>query len=266
MIKKSVLAITFFIVAWPILGHEFWLQPERFIYQRGENINIRFWVGENFEGENWKGSRANAQCLTVYFRGVADDITEKLSETSEGDSLQFAQFDEGTTLLSFRSTNKFIQLDSAEFNDYLKEDGLEKTIQYRKEHQETDSSGREYYQRSVKTIIQVGTVKDNISQTTGLPLDIIPLSNPYTLNNDQAITLRVLFQKQPLANQLIKVWNRYQHNTVKNEYTTNEKGEISFAVNTRGKWMVSTVAMVHLENDPLAHWQSYWGSCTWGYE
>ncbi len=266
MIKKSIIAFAFFLVAWPILAHEFWLQPDRFIYKRGETINIRFWVDENFEGEHWKGSRANAQRLTVYFRGIADDITEKLSESGEGDSLQLAQFDEGTTLLAFQSTNKFIQLDSAKFNEYLNEDGLEEAIQYRKEHQETDSSGREYYQRSVKTIIQVGTVMENVSQATGLPLDIIPLTNPYSLNNDQLITVRVLFQKQPLTNQVIKVWNRYQQTTTKNEYRTNEKGEISFAVNTLGKWMVSTVEMVHLENDPLANWQSYWGSCTWGYE
>lgn len=266
MIKKSIIAVISFLLAWPILAHEFWLQPERFIYKRGETINLRFWVGENFEGENWKGSRANAQRLTVYFRGVPDDITDKLSETDEGDSLQLSQFDEGTTLVAFHSTNKFIQLDSAKFNEYLKEDGLEEAMQYRNEHQETDSSGKEYYQRSVKTIIQVGKAKDNISYATGLPLDIIPLTNPYSLSNDQPVTVQVLFQKQPLANQLIKVWNRYQKTTIKNEYRTNEKGEFSFPVNTRGKWMVSTVEMVPLEHDPLANWQSYWGSCTWGYE
>ena len=30
--------------------------------------------------------------------------------------------------------------------------------------------------------------------------------------------------------------------------------------------MVSTVKMIRLENDAKANWQSYWGSCTWGYQ
>jgi uncharacterized GH25 family protein len=266
MMKKYLIVIAFFITGLPILAHEFWLQPEKFIYKRGENINIRFWLGENFEGENWKGNRANTRQLTVYFKGIPDDVTDKLSETEEGDSLQLALFDEGTAVLAFHSTNKFIQLDSAKFNDYLKEDALEKAIQYRTDHDETTSAGREYFQRNVKTIVQVGSIKENISYQTFMPLDIIPLSNPYALGNKKMISVRVLFQKKPLINHVVKVWQRYNNVTTKKEYRTDNKGEFAFLVDTRGKWMASTVEMVHLENDSTADWQSYWGSCTWGYE
>lgn len=265
MKKLSLLLLIFLLVA-PILAHEFWIQPEKFIYKRGENMNLRFWMGENFEGENWKGNRTSAQQLTVYFKGISDDITDNLSKTEDGDSIQLALFDEGTTLITFHSANKFIQLDSAKFNDYLKEDALEKAIQYRAEHNETDSAGREYYQRSVKAIIQVGTAKENISYQTHLPLDIIPLTNPYTLVDNQSLTIRVLFQKNPLANHTIKVWQRYNNLTTKKEFVTNEKGEFAFPLSPKGKWMVSTVEMIRLRNDPTANWQSYWGSCTWGYE
>jgi uncharacterized GH25 family protein len=75
----------------------------------------------------------------------------------------------------------------------------------------------------------------------------------------------VLFNKQPLSNQLIKIWHRVNGQTVKEEMHTNEKGEISFTISTTGKWMVSTVNMIRLQND-TAQWQSYWGSCTWGYQ
>jgi uncharacterized GH25 family protein len=207
-----------------------------------------------------------AERFTVYFRGTPDNITGNISATEAGDSLQLALFDEGTTLLAFQSANKFIQLDSAKFNEYLEEDGLTEAIQYRNNHQETDSAGREYYQRSVKTIVQVGAGKENISHPTFLPLDIIPLANPYHLAGGQSLTVKVLFQKKPLPNQLVKVWQRINNTTTKTDYTTNEKGEINFPIQARGKWMVSTVEMQRLENDPVANWQSFWGSCTWGYE
>jgi uncharacterized GH25 family protein len=57
----------------------------------------------------------------------------------------------------------------------------------------------------------------------------------------------------------------------KQEMSTDENGEVSFLTETSGEWMVSCVKMIRLENDPKADptaigWQSYWGSCTWGYE
>jgi uncharacterized GH25 family protein len=263
--KKPVLLliISFFIV--PVIAHEFWLQPEKFIYKRGEDINIRFWVGEDFDGSNWGGNHAKVNSLRLYLSDLTDDLSDQLSDEA-GDSLQLSIFDEGTAMVTFNSTNSFIQLDAAKFNAYLKEDGLQNTVDYRAAHNETDSAGREYYQRSVKTLLQVGDVKDNISRNTNLPLDIIPLANPYTFKNNDSLTVRVLFNKQLLSNQLINVWHRLEGKTSKQEYYSNEKGELTFSVSTDGKWMVSTVKMVHLDNDLQAGWQSYWGSCTWGFE
>lgn len=49
------------------------------------------------------------------------------------------------------------------------------------------------------------------------------------------------------------------------ELSTDSKGELSIDVEPGGRWMISTVKMVRLQNDPKAQWQSYWGSVTWGY-
>jgi uncharacterized GH25 family protein len=263
--KKSILFICVFILAVPILAHEFWLQPEKFIFQPGEIINIRFWVGEDFDGTNWSGSHEKVNSLQLYLDDITDDISDQVTD-EKGDSLQLSIFDEGTPMITFNSANSFIQLDSAKFNTYLKEDGLNSTLEYRAAHNETDSSGREFYQRSVKTLVQVGDKRSNISHATNLPLDIIPAANPYTVKNNDTLSVKVLFKNQPLANQLVNVWQRVNGKTSKQEYRTNSKGGLSFEISASGKWMVSTVKMIHLDNDPKANWQSYWGSCTWGYE
>jgi uncharacterized GH25 family protein len=263
--KKSILLLIISFLVLPMLAHEFWLQPEKFMYQPAENINIRFWVGENFEGSNWGGNHAKINSLQLYMDDITDDMADQVSE-EKGDSLQLSIFDEGTAMIAFNSTNSFLQLDSAKFNAYLKEDGLNSTIDYRTAHNENDSSGREFYQRSVKTLIQVGGKKTNISRQTNLPLDIIPASNPYALKNDDSLTVKILFNKQPLINQLVNVWQRNNNETTRQQYITNNKAEITFTVFTSGKWMLSTVKMIPLENDPQASWQSFWGSCTWGYQ
>jgi uncharacterized GH25 family protein len=263
--KKSLLLITITFFVLPIVAHEFWLQPEKFIYKKGEHINIRFWVGEDFNGSNWSGNRAKVNSLQLYTGSTTDDLANKISE-EKGDSLQLGVVGEGTAMVAFNSANSFIQLDAVRFNAYLKEDGLQNAIDYRSAHNETDSAGKEFYQRSVKTLMQVGNIKNNISHPANLPLDIIPLKNPYALKNNDPLTVRILFNKQILSNQLINVWQRVSNKTTRQQYHTNEKGELLFRVAANGKWMVSTVKMIRLNNTPQANWQSYWGSCTWGYE
>lgn len=264
--KKILLVTSLLTIISSLLAHEFWLSPDKFIYQRGEKINIRFFIGENFDGENWKGNNEKIQSLKLYFGGVSDDLSKYISE-EKGDSIELNMQDEGTNMVAFNSTNTFIEIEAADFNKYLHDDGLANAIEYRKLNNETDSNGREYFQRCSKTLIQVGNVKDKtFSVSTGLPVDIIPLSNPYQLKNDSLLTVKVLFQKQSMANSLIIVWRREKGKTIKSEFISNGYGEISFPISTSGEWMVSTVKMERLQNDPKAQWQSYWASLTWGYQ
>ena len=268
--KKFFLSATIILLCSLLsIAHEFWLHPDKFIYQPGDLINIKFLVGENYEGVNWSGNNKSIQSLELHFSNVTDDLAEHISD-STGDSLQFAIYEEGTYMLSYNSVNKFIELDPAKFLDYLKEDGLQNAIDYRIAHNESDSVGREYYQRSVKTIFQVGKKTTSLyKKETSLPLDIIPLKNPYDLKDTSAIpfmTVKVLFQKKLLSNHRILVWHRLNGQTLKSEYTTDEKGQINFPMSNDGRWMISTVKMERFTEDPNAQWQSYWGSCTWGYE
>jgi len=264
-IKRSLYTLILFGLFTILSSHEFWLQPNKFIYNRGEDINIRFLVGENFIGENWSGDSARIKNLTYYFGGTKDDNLTKLF-AEQGDSLKVKQYDEGTVMVTYNSRNAYIELDSTAFNEYLFDEGLTDALEYRTQHNELDSTGHEFYQRSIKTIFQVGSTKDETyKQSTSLPLDIIPLSHPYKLKTNDALSILILFQNQPLTNTKVKVWNRYEGETVKEELFTDDKGMISFPILAKGRWMISCVKMLRLENDPEAQWQSYWGSCTWGY-
>ena len=264
--KKIFFSISLLTIISSLLAHEFWLSPDKFIYERGEKINIRFFVGENFEGENWKGNREKVQSLKLYYADVNDDLSEYIT-TRPGDSLELKMLDEGTSLIAFNSTNTFIELAAADFNKYLEEDGLQNVIEYRKENNETDSMGRELYQRCSKTLFQVGPKKDKTSSVaTGLAVDIIPLTNPYNLKHKDSLTVTILFNNSPVANSMVKIWHYDHAKTIKNDLISDENGQAKFPVTSAGKWMVSIVKMIRLENDPVADWQSYWGSLTWGYQ
>ena len=263
---KKLICLFFIFCFLSVTAHEFWLQPDKFIYKKGETANIKFKVGENFEGENWSGDKTKVKSLKLYQLNSFSDISSLVSD-KKGDSIFLPLQNEGTMVIAYNSLNSFIKLEPAKFNAYLKEDGLTDAITYRRQHNETDSTGHEFYQRSVKTIIQVGKQRDSTSnQTTDLPLDIIPLKNPYSLKQGDTLTIKILFQKKPLVNHKIRVWQKQKNLLANPELITDKNGEIKFPVSLNGHWMVSTVQMVHLDNEAKANWQSYWGSCTWGYE
>lgn len=264
--KRLVIVFLLLTFISSLSAHEFWLSPQKFIYNRGENINVRFRVGENFSGENWRGNRERVQSLKLYYGGVSDEISLYLS-TDSGDSLQLTMLDEGTVLIAFNSTNSYIEMEPDSFNKYLDEDGLVNALDYRQHKQELDSMGREFYQRCAKTLVQVGKVYDKtFSVETGLPVDLIPSLNPYSLKNNDSLKVKILFQNEPLAGALIKTWQQKNDSTITAFYISDTNGEIIFPVTTLGKWMVSAVTMIRMENDLKVQWQSYWGSLTWGYE
>ena len=249
-----------------VSGHEFWIQPDKFIYKHAEPVNIKFLVGENFTGENWTDDKDKINSLRLYFENITDENVDDNFGKNKGDSLQIAMLDEGTVMVTLNTTNSFIDLDAAKFNDYLKEDGLTEALEYREKNGDTAKNGRENYQRSVKTIFQVGSKYTNVyKQRTNLPLDIIPADHPYAISKDGNFKVKLLFLGERLTNTKVRVWHKLDDKISQQEYRTDDEGEIKFFVSPEGEWMVSCVKMVRLEDDPRSEWQSYWGSLTWGY-
>jgi len=271
-VKRIILFSIICIVSVITLAHEFWFQPQKFFYSIREVARIRFVVGENFIGENWAGNKDRVDQLVHYTpSGFAQDVSSKLSG-NKGDSLQLPLQEEGTHMVIFSSNNSLISLDAAKFNDYLKEDGLDNAALYRKENKEESKTGTEHYQRSIKTILQVSyTLTDDCTRPTSLPLDIIPEQNPYfvTVGARESllkVRFRVLFNKEPLSNALVKV---LYHVPGKKEVRmdtlrTNKRGWIT-ADRHPGPYLVSCTHMEHTRNDKEADWQSYWGSLSFEY-
>lgn len=154
MKKISFLLFTILLLVIGSNGHEFWLKPSEYILNNPSIVFIKFNVGENFLGENWKGNNSNVELLNYYSpNGSAINLTNT-GLASKGDSLQLIIKLPGTHFVTYTSKNNFISLNAKAFNDYLVEDGLTEAIDYRKAHNEDTLVGNELYQRNCKTIIQ----------------------------------------------------------------------------------------------------------------
>ena len=263
--KRTIITLLL-LIGTAISAHEFWLQPQRFYLHKGETLTLKFLVGEDFSGENWKGNRSSVEKLKLFYNEIQDDLTTLLPDSVGSDSLKLQFYDEGTAMIGYQSANKFVNLDSTQFLEYLKEDGIKNAVAYREEHHETGMPGRELYQRVAKTIFQVGDrTDDSYKKTYGFPTEFVPLDNPYALKKGESFRIRILVDGVPASGLLVKTWHRTNGKTVKSELLSDQDGIVKFPVSQIGKWMVSNVRMVRIDNNPEADWQSFWASLTWGY-
>ncbi len=262
--KKNLLVFGLALLGFNIaFGHEFWLQPSKFFADVGDKISVQVLVGEGFVGERSEGKKNR---LIQYSHHTANAITD-LGPTLTGDTygdVSVTLKTPGTHLFNFANTPKLLTMKADSFLLYLEEDGLDNAIEIRKQRNETDKPSRELYQRCVKTIVQVGPKTDNtFAKYTGMMLEILPLKNPYDQRPGQLAEFRILFENKPLADALIRHWNRDAANRLNEEkQRSDDQGYARFRLRA-GANMISVVRMVP-GKDTTADWHSYWGSLTFG--
>ena len=269
--KKFIIALllTGFVSSHSV--NDLWLLPEKFMYEPGEPVNICLKTGDHFEGVNWDGDTSDISKLDFYFTEVRDDLIGAMG-CRRGDSIQLSVFDESTAMVTFKSKNSFSSQEAVYFNTSLQDQALNEVYDYRSVHNETDSTGYEYSQWNIKTIFQVGTQLTNtFKQQTDLPIDIILQENPYSFKDTGMLDVRIYFQNEVLKNALVKIWHRQSDTTSIQVLQTNEEGEIRFLLQPSGKWMLTCVKMIKNKDEDdtgsaAMAWQSYRGTCTWGYE
>ncbi len=263
--NRLFLLIATFLVSSLAFAHEFWLEPVKFLLKINEKVSIHMMVGEDYKGDHSNGTKYKLTKLDLFSGNQKKDIRSQVS----GDSLSTVDLSfpaEGSQLIAFNNTSKFIELPGPKFNDYLRSEGLDGVLRSRTQKGDTLKSGREMYQRCVKTLVQVGSkTDDTYAIDTGMRLEIIPGKNPYAANAAGPIKFKVRFDSKPLANCLVLAWHMVDGQTTHTKLRSDKDGEVVFPITKTGKWMISTVQMIPTSDDKAADWQSFWGSYTFGY-
>ncbi|MEI9921249.1 MAG: DUF4198 domain-containing protein [Bacteroidota bacterium] len=181
---RKVLALAFiFIVSSVALAHEFWLQPKKFRYPVGEEVKIDFFVGENFTGEYWDLTKHRVETMQLISAYGKKDLKTTVKPT-RGNNLTYKLDKEGTQLFAMTSNIAYIELDAKKFNEYLEEDGMEDILALRKKNNELEKHLVENYSRYAKLLVQTGNKTDDVyKRKLNLKVEIIPLSNPYSLKS-----------------------------------------------------------------------------------
>ncbi|WP_020571479.1 DUF4198 domain-containing protein [Neolewinella persica] len=187
-------------------SHDMYLKLDSFFLQPNTAANIQLFNGTFDKSEN---AIARNRMIDVSLVGNGTRTKVDTTQWSDQDNvtiLSFTTGDPGTWVAGVSTRARDFGMEAQAFNDYLKHDGVLDMLKSREENGLLDEAVVERYSKHVKTIFQVGSTRTDDWQTAlDYPIEFVPISNPYDLHAGDMLKVKLLWQGQPLAGQLVYV-------------------------------------------------------------
>jgi uncharacterized GH25 family protein len=203
MIKKILLAV-FVVVLF--CSHDMFLKLDTYFLSPNSPTVIQLFNG-TFEKSDNVITRDRMIDVSIVSNGKRTRVdTSNWSEKDSMTLLSVNTGDAGTWVVGVSTRARSIEMEAEAFNGYLEHDGVFDMLDYRKEKNLLDQNAIEKYSKHVKAIYQVGDERTDDWQTKlDYPIEFVPLSNPYETHAGHDLEVQLLWQGEPLANQLVYV-------------------------------------------------------------
>ncbi len=256
-------AISCAVAAAPLLSHDFYILPEKFVVLPKAKIEVSFQNGDSFpESEaapalsRLRDTELQTPRVTMPVQGLrlaGNRVVGAIEIPSESGSL----------ILSARTTPNFIELAPDKALEYFKEEGLEEVIGWRAKHGEVSKPSRERYSKFAKALLVSGAASRYYNHPLGFPIEIIPETDPYAIHPGNSLRVQVLFRGKPaIGLQLEAAWAGAGQSGTTVIGRTDSTGRILVPIPATGRWRLHTLKMERCADVAVADWESYWASLT----
>ena len=259
-------------------AHDFWIAPSDLHQAVGTSVDLTLLIGHAGSSERFDRSEKHiSRFWSVHPDGSEHDVLSESTSTAAG-SLLLSQ--PGVYIAGYVSRPQSIQLAGEKFTGYLKEEGLGRIIEQRAERGESDQPGREVYSRSCKSIVFAAGEAEAAAQMTGfdrvigLPMELVPIENPFALSAGDTITFKLLINGLPADGVLVNAeslgphgGHGHAHEHSDSDHThastlgarSDAAGRVSFDLPVGGVWLFTATHMTETQS-PDADWSSVWTS------
>lgn len=239
-------------------AHDFWIEPGTFHPQAGAKVPLHLHVGMDFKGDSalYNADQFNRYVYAIG-SGAEQTVPGQLGDDPAGSipvaqpGLYAAIYDSKKFNITFEDFNKF--------QDYLKDEGLERHMVVAKARAGNGGKIGEIYSRCAKTLIagpQGETA--NAGHDFHCALELVAESNPYQRRD---LKLRLLFKGQPVEGVLVQAFTKADPGN-KIRVRTDKDGRVALQLPQGGVWLVKAVHMVPQARFLRGDWESFWASLT----
>lgn len=264
MKKQTIFAsILSLALAASIFGHDLFLKADSFFLQPNSKFIIKIMNG-TFQASEGAVSFARLNDVSIVSAGKTVHPLE--TDFTKNETTAFMNLTTGapgTYVVGLSTKSREIALKAADFNEYLKEDGLPDTLEERRKMGELEKDAKERYAKHVKAILQVGKKQtDDYKTVLGYPVELVPQQNPYKLKKGDTMEILCLKDGKPLAGQVVLAGREENEKiVVAPELRSDKNGIVKLRLDGAGKWYVKFINMAKL-SDPNLNYESKWTTLT----
>ena len=264
MKKQTIFAIALSLsMVASIFAHDLFLKTDSFFLRPNSKFTVQIMNG-TFQASEGAVSFARLNDVSVVSDGKR--VHPQESDFTKSETTAFMNLTTGaagTYVIGLSTKSREIALKAADFNEYLKEDGLPDTLEERRKTGELEKDAKERYAKHVKAILQVGKRQtDDYKTVLGYPVELIPQQNPYKLKKGDTIEILCLKDGKPLAGQVVLAGREVNGKLVTApELRSDAKGIVKLPLVGPGKWYVKFINMTKLD-DPNLNYESKWTTLT----
>ena len=241
-------------------AHEFWIEPQKFQVQSGEEMAIDLKNGQNFVGtrlsyfENQftRFELAQGDALTAA-KGRTGD-RPALTTTAGQDGLLVILHETTPSTLKYKEWAKFAKF--AAHKDFPNAEAEHTAAGWPRE------DFRESYTRHVKALVAIGSGAGN-DRNYGMMTEFVALTNPYVQGFGDIMQVQVFFKNSPRANTQVEVFERAPDETVAiTLHRTNAEGIVAIPVKPAHTYLFDAVVLQPHTADDKSVWQTLWAALT----
>lgn len=243
-------------------AHEFWIEPEKFQVETGENIAIDLRNGQNFVGTALAYFENR---FTRFEVAQGEQVTSVEGRTGDRPAMQLQAHQDGLVVILHETASSKVRY--KEWPKFLKFAAHKDFKDIEARH---DAAGfsrenfRENYTRHVKALIGVGAGAGS-DRAFGLKTEFVALTNPYAAGFDGQMRVHVLLDGKPRADTQIEVFHRLPDDTVDITLErTDAQGIATISVDAGDTYLFDAVVLEPFtgEGPEDVVWQTYWAALT----
>ena len=256
---KRIAAVIVAVAAHATLAHahDFWIEPSTFRPAVGQLVSTTLRVGQEFVGDPIPRSAELIDTFTVREGAKEKDVVGFENRDPAG----YVRVEQpGLSIIGYRSKPYPLELDAAKFEEFLKNEGLERISVIRAQRHETAKPDRERFYRFAKSVLNANGNGSGarFDQPFGYRFEIIPETNPCAAT---PLRVRLLFEGKPLAGALVTALHR-DDATARLRVRSDKDGRVTLNLPKNGVWLIKSVQLVPAPAGTNADWESLWASLT----
>lgn len=246
-------------------AHDMFVKPTRFFAPENAEVRVRLLNGTFSKSENSIARNRLADASVLTPRGRIKLDTAEWGVRGDTSSFHIHTRAAGTYVIGVSTKPSRIDLSADDFNLYLKDDGIPDVLDARTRGGELQKAVRERYHKHVKAMVQVGNARtDHYATPMGYPAEIVPLTNPYSLEKATSLRVRTLVDGKPAGNQYVLYGGERPNGAggIEQKSTRSDaQGVATIPLTTAGVWYIKFINMARIARDSVDY-ESKWATLT----